>query len=107
MLIALDQRFVDIALVEFGIADQRDEAAAIRFGHLAVRGEIILHQAGEGGDRDAKADRASREVDRDLVLGPAGVALHAAEAAEILQLLDALAAEQIMDRVEQAARRAA
>ena len=26
---ALDDRFVDIALVELGIADQRDEAAAV------------------------------------------------------------------------------
>ena len=101
VLVALDQRFVDIALVELGIADQRDEAPAIRLGHLAVRGEIILHQAGEGGDRDAEPDRPGREIDRDLVLGPAGIALHAAEAAEILQLLDALRAEQIMDRVEQ------
>ena len=45
---ALDDRFVDVALVELGIADQRDEAAAVGFVHPAVRGQIILHQAGEG-----------------------------------------------------------
>ena len=65
-----------------------------------MRGEIILDQAGEERDRDAEADRAGREIDRDLVLGPAGIALRAAEAAEILQRLAALRAEQIMDRVE-------
>ena len=47
VLVALDQRLVDIALVELGIADQRDEAAAVRLVHHAVRGEIILDQAGE------------------------------------------------------------
>ena len=84
---ALDDGFVDVALVELGIADQRDEAAAVCLVHPAVGGQIILHQAGEGGDRDAEADRAGREVDRDPVLGPARIALRAAEAAEILELL--------------------
>ena len=100
MLIGLDQAFVDIAFVEFGIADQRDEAAAVSLVHLAVGGEIILHQAGEGGDRDSEPDRTGREIDRDLVLGPARIALHPAEAAEILELFEALRAEQIVDRVE-------
>ena len=97
---ALDDRFVDIAFVELGIADQRDEAAAVLVVHPAVGGEIILHQAGEERDRHAEPDRAGREIDRDLVLGPARIALRAAEAAEILQLLARLRAEQIMDRVK-------
>ena len=33
VLRALDDRFVDIALVELGVADQRDEAAAILLVH--------------------------------------------------------------------------
>ena len=39
MLLALDQRLVDVAFVELGIADERDEAAAVRLGHqpCAVR----------------------------------------------------------------------
>ena len=84
---ALDDRFVDIALVELGIADQRDEAAAVLLVQPAVGGEIILHEAGEERDRDAEADRAGREIDRDPVLGPARIALRAAEAAEILERL--------------------
>ena len=42
VLVALDQRFVDIAFVELGIADQRDEAAAVLLVQPAVGGEIIL-----------------------------------------------------------------
>src|SRR4029079_15775331 len=55
---ALDDRFVDIALVELGIADQRDEAGGILLVHIAVGGEVILDEAGEERDRDAEADRA-------------------------------------------------
>ena len=65
-----------------------------------MRGQIILHQTGEERDRDAEADRAGREIDRDLVLGPARIALRTAEAAEILERFAPLRAEQIMDRVE-------
>ena len=101
VLVALDQALVDIALVQFGIADQRHEPPAVGLGHLAVRGEIILDQAGEGGDRHPKPDRPGREIDRDSVLGPARIALHPAEAAEVLQLLEALRPHQIMNRVEQ------
>src|SRR6185503_1906162 len=100
VLRALDDRFVDIAFVELGVSDQRDEAAAVLLVEPAVGGEIILNEAGEERDPDAEAHRTGGEVDRDLVLGPAGIALSAAEAAEILQRLAALAPEQIMDRVE-------
>ena len=85
MLLALDQGLVDIALVELGIAHQRDEAATLVVRERAAGGEPVLDQAGEQGDGDPEADRAGGEVDRDPVLGPAGIALRAAEAAEILQ----------------------
>ena len=97
VLVALDQRFVDVALVELRVADQRDEAAPVGLVHHAVRGKVVLDQAGEGGDRDTQADRAGREVDGDLVLGTARIALRTAETAEILESLSALRAEQIMD----------
>ena len=66
-----------------------------------MRGHIILDQTGKSGDRDAEADRAGGEIDRDAVLGPARIALHPAKAAEILKLFESLAAEQIVDGVEQ------
>ncbi len=100
VLRALDDRFIDIAFVELGITDQRDEAAAVGLVEPAVRAEIILHEAGEEGDRDSEADRTGREVDGNLVLGPARIALRAAEAAEILEGGAALRAEQIVDRVQ-------
>src|SRR6185369_15783866 len=68
VLRTLDDRFVDIALIELGIADQRDEAAAVLVVEPAVGGQVILHQAGEERDCDAKTDRARGEIDRDLVL---------------------------------------
>src|SRR3954465_2412121 len=39
---ALDQRLIDVALVELGVADQGDEAAAVLVVHSAVGGEVIL-----------------------------------------------------------------
>ena len=36
VLVGLDQAFVDVALVELGIADQRDEPPALFLGHHAV-----------------------------------------------------------------------
>ncbi len=97
---AFDQRLVDVALVELGIADQSDEAAAVLIVHPAVGGQIILDEAGEERDRHAEADRAGGEIDGNAVLGAAGIGLRPAEAAEILQRLAGLAAEQIMDRVQ-------
>src|SRR4029079_6034293 len=88
---ALDDRLVDIAFVELGVADQRNEAAAVGLVDRAVRAQIILDQAGEERDCDAEPDRSGRKVDRDPVLGPARIALGAAEAAEIFQRLARLA----------------
>jgi len=65
-----------------------------------MRGEVILDQAGEDGDCHAKADRPRRKIDRNPVLGPAGVGLRAAEAAEVFELLARLRPEQVMDRVK-------
>ena len=100
MLVTFDQRFVDIALVEFGVAHQRDHPAGIGGRKAAVRDEIVLRQAGEEGDGDTEADAAGREVDRDAVLGPARIALRAAETAEALQLIERLRTQQVMDRVQ-------
>jgi hypothetical protein len=100
VLVGLDQAFVDIAFVELRIAHQRDHAPGLVGRHHAVRDQIILDEARKGGDRDPEADGAGGEIDRDLVLGPARIALHSAEAAEILELLAALGAEEIMDGVK-------
>ena len=61
---------------------------------------VVLHQAGKAGLGDAEADRAGGEIDVGLVLGARGVGLGAAEGAEILQLVEALVAEQVLDGME-------
>ena len=39
---AFDERLVDVAFVELGVADQRDKAAAVFLFELTVGGEVIL-----------------------------------------------------------------
>jgi hypothetical protein len=58
--------------------------------------DVVLHQRGEQRLRDAEADRAGGEIDVVDVLGARRIALRALEAAEILQLLARLVAEQIL-----------
>jgi hypothetical protein len=62
--------------------------------------DVVLHQRGEQRLRDAEADRAGREIDVVDVLGARRIALRALVAAEVLQLLARLVAEQILDGVE-------
>ena len=100
VLIALDQALVDIPFVELGVAHQRDHPPGILLPDPAVRDEIVLHQRREGSDRDTQPDGTRREIDGDRVLGPAGIALHAAQSAEPLQPVERLIAEEIMDRVQ-------
>ena len=70
----------------------------------AVRADVVLDEAGEERLRDAEADRAGREVDVVAVLGARGIGLRALEAAEILELVPRLVAEEILDGVEDRAR---
>ena len=101
VLVALDQRFVDVAFVEFGIAHQRDHPARIGPRQRAVRDEIVLHQAGEQHHRHPQPHRTRGEVDRDAILGAAGIALRAAQPAETPKLVERLVAEHKVDRMEQ------
>jgi hypothetical protein len=104
VLPAFKQGFEDIALVHLGIADQRDHAAFAAVLHPAVSRDVVLHQRGEQRLRDAEADRAGGEIDIVDVLGARRIALRPLEAAEVLELLARLVAEQILDGVEHRAR---
>ena len=99
VLPALQQGLEDIALVELGIAHERDHPPLPALEQPAA-GEIVLRQRGEHGLRRAEPDRAGREVDVVVVLAARGVGLGAAEAAEALQPVAALAPQQILDGVE-------
>ena len=99
LLPAFEHRLEDIAFVHLGVADQRHHAA-FRLVGREVRAHVILHQRREQRLRDAEADRAGREIDVVGVLGARRIALRALVAAERLELLARLLAEQILDGVE-------
>ena len=97
---AFEQRLEDVALVELGIADQRDHPAVRAILPQPCACTIILHEARKEGLRRAKADRAGGEIDVVEVLGARGIGLRAAEPAKVLQLVARLVAEQVLDGVE-------
>lgn len=104
LLPALEQRLEDVALVHLGIADEGDHAALRTLRRPAVRLHVILHEAREQRLRDAEPHRAGREIDVVAVLGARGIGLRALVAAEALELVARLVAEQVLDGVEGGAR---
>ena len=101
VLVAFDQAFVDVALVKLGIAHQRDHPPGIGQGKAAMGDEIVLNQRGKGGDGHPQPDAAGGKINRNRVLGAAGIALRAVQGAECHQLLAILRPQQIVDGVEQ------
>ena len=73
----VDQRLPDRPLVELGVAEQGDLAAGPR--RLEVVDDVAVGDRAPDRRGGADADRAGGEVDRVGVLGPARVALQAAE----------------------------
>ena len=80
VLPALQQRLVDVALVELRVAGDRDVAARRedRCGQ-PVQAHIVRHQRGETGHRHAEPDRAGGEIHLRPVLHPRRIGLHAAQ----------------------------
>ncbi len=70
VLPALEQRLEHVALVELGVADQRDHAATLARRSPFTGLHIILDETREGGHGDAEADRSGGEVHVVGVLGP-------------------------------------
>ena len=101
MLPALPEGLEDVALVELGIAHQGHHAGGRRLSRRQpLHAHVVLHQRGEDGHRHAEAHRAGGDVDPVAVLGARGIGLGAAERPEALELVAALAPEQILDGVE-------
>ena len=92
-------RLPDGALVELGVAEQRDLAAHRRRLEPVVL-EVTARDRAPHRRRRADPDRAGRVVDRVRVLGPARVALQAAELAQRLEIGLIELPEQIVDRVQ-------
>ncbi len=90
-------RFPDVALVQLGVADQRDEPAARP--RSEVRVDIPPCGGGKQRRGGAEADRPGREVHAVRVLGPAGVGLQAAERSQGRQVGPVQVAQQVLDGV--------
>src|SRR5262249_1434467 len=99
LLPAFEDRLEDVAFVELGAADEGDHAALGLLQTPTMRAHIVLHERGKQRLRHAEAHRARGEVDVVGVLAARGIALRALVAAKVLELLPALAAEQILDGV--------
>ena len=86
------------ALVELGVAEQRDLAAAAR--HLEVPGHVAVRERAPDRRRRADADRAGRVVDGIGVLGAARVGLQPAVLAQRREVAAVQPAQQVVDRVQ-------
>ena len=105
VLPAFQQGLEDVALVDLGVAEDGHHAARrVAPGDELAGPEVVLGQRGEDGDRRAQADGPGGEVHVVAVLGPRGIGLGPAHGAEPLQHGAALAAEQVLDGVEDRAR---
>src|SRR5262249_37415037 len=99
LLPALEDGLEDVAFIELGVAHERDHAA---FGPLqtpATGARVILPERGEQRLPPPQPPRAGGKIDVVGILAARGIALRALVAAKVLELLPALAAEQILDGV--------
>ena len=88
VLPVFEQRLVNVAFVDLGVAHQGDHPTLGPFGFPALGMHVILHQTGKPSHRNAKTNGARREVDVVFVLGARRIALRATEGSEILQLIE-------------------
>jgi hypothetical protein len=65
-----------------------------------VQTDVILDDGSEKRRGDAEAHRPGGEINIDLVLGAGGVGLRPAKRPKALQLIQALATQEIFDRVQ-------
>ena len=86
------------ALVELGVAEQRDLAPADR--DVEVPGHVAVRERAPDRRRRADPDRAGRVVDRVGVLGARRVGLQPAELPQRLEVARLEAPEQVVDRVQ-------
>ena len=90
------------ALVELGVADQRDLAPAAR--DVEVPGDVAVRERAPDRRGRAEADAAGRVVDRVGVLRAARVGLQPAVLAQRRQVAAVEPAEQVVDGVQDRAR---
>ena len=86
------------ALVELGVADQGDLAAAAR--HVEVARDVAVRERAPDRRGRAEADAAGGVVDRVRVLRPARVGLQPAVLAQLRQIRPVQPPEQVVDGVQ-------
>ena len=96
----LHQRLEDVALVELGVARDRDHATLRPLGPELLQSHVVLDERREAGHGHAEADRSGGEIDVVGILRARRVRLRAAESAEAGELVLRLVAQQVLDGVE-------
>ena len=94
----IGDRLPTCALVELGVADQRDLASADR--HVEVPGDVAVRERAPHRRRRAEPDGPGGVVDRVGVLGPRRVGLEPAELAQRRQVGAVEPPEQVVERVQ-------
>jgi len=82
LLPAFEHRLEDIALVQLGIADQRNHATLGPIETPAMSAHIVLRQRGEQRLRNAEADRAGGKIHIVGIFCTRGITLSALVTAE-------------------------
>ena len=94
----LRERLPDVALIEFRVPHQGDEALGGACAEMIV--DVGLHERGErSGDR-GQPERACGEIDGVFIFGAARVGLKAAEGAQVSQALHRQIAPERVGRVQ-------
>lgn len=88
----------DVALVQFGVAEQRDETRG--WAGTEVRIDIPAGNGREERRRRAEAHRSGREVDRIGVLGARRIGLQPTERPQRREIGAVEIAEEVVDRVQ-------
>ena len=100
---ALLQGFVNIAFVEFGVANQGHHSAIHR-SRPAMSMQVVLNDRREDRQRRPEPHRARGEIHVVRVLGPGRIALDATKSAKVLQLFERHIAHEILHGVEDGTR---
>src|SRR5262249_28395996 len=100
LLPAFEHSLEDVALVELGIAEQRDHAAFRPFKTPTVSARIVSRDRHAQRLSDAEADRTGGKIDVVSIFGARRIGLRALIAAEVFELLARLTPEQILNGME-------
>ena len=95
------KRFVDAALIHFGVADQGHHSApGTALGQKGAVARVFLRHRGEDRESGTESHGTRGNIDVVVILGPGRITLGAAQCAVLLQRRPILPSEQILNGVE-------